>query len=337
MRRPHLGLRRRARRIVNRLGPQRFVFVYHRVATPAHDPWALAVSPENFEEQLAVLSRFGRILTLSELLAHLDREPGATRVAAITFDDGYADNLLAARPALDRHDARATFYLSARLLDGRTPFWWDELARAVLAPVTLPDRLELSVGGAGIVADLGGDGGPSPAGWRSWYRPLTPRQDLYVRLWDALRRTPPAEQESVIAALLDWAGIPPGNDPADRPTTGEEAARLGDREGIEIGAHTLTHRSLPGADHATLNEEIGGSRRACEEIAGRPVVAFSYPYGDQDPVVRRAVAAAGFESATTTVPGRIGPGMDRTALPRVHMDDWSGEELERRLATGDLY
>jgi len=88
------------------------VLMYHMVSP--HRPKAkfngLRVTPERFEDQLAYLKRHGwRFFTLSELWDNWDRLP--EKSVAITFDDGYADNLHQALPLLEKYDAKATLYL----------------------------------------------------------------------------------------------------------------------------------------------------------------------------------------------------------------------------------
>ncbi len=68
----------------------------------------------------------------------------------------------------------------------------------------------------------------------------------------------------------------------------------------EIGAHTLTHPSLPKCDDAALKEEIGGSKEWLEDILGKPVTMFAYPYGHYGDRVVAAVKKAGFLGARTT-------------------------------------
>ena len=42
------------------------VLAYHRVATPDHDPWSLSVSPQHFDEHLAVLHELGHVERLDD-------------------------------------------------------------------------------------------------------------------------------------------------------------------------------------------------------------------------------------------------------------------------------
>jgi peptidoglycan/xylan/chitin deacetylase (PgdA/CDA1 family) len=87
--------------------------------------------------------------------------------------------------------------------------------------------------------------------------------------------------------------------------------------GMEVGAHSRTHPSLPRCDDATLQSEVMGSRCDLENLLQQPVVQFCYPYGDADDRVVHAVKAAGYHAATTTQRARARPHDDLHRLPRV--------------------
>lgn len=72
--------------------------------------------------------------------------------------------------------------------------------------------------------------------------------------------------------------------------------------GIEFGAHTRTHCSLPDAADETVAAEVESSRVELEQALGSPVLAFAYPYGGVDDRAVAAVERAGFASACTTEP-----------------------------------
>ncbi len=89
--------------------------------------------------------------------------------------------------------------------------------------------------------------------------------------------------------------------------------------GIEIGSHTMNHPHLTRLSADELRHEIADSKAKLEDLLGKPVPAFSYPYGEWDPRVRDAVVAAGYQYATATTLYPVTPALDPFAIPRVNM------------------
>jgi len=115
------------------------VLNYHRVAAPSGpDLWRLKVSPARFRQQLEVLRAATDVVPLAELDARATTRRDRP-VVAITFDDGYADNLTAALPLLSALDAHATFFITTAAIGRREPFWWDALAALVSDPRRLAE------------------------------------------------------------------------------------------------------------------------------------------------------------------------------------------------------
>lgn len=71
-------------------------------------------------------------------------------------------------------------------------------------------------------------------------------------------------------------------------------------KGFEIGSHTLTHPHLTDIDDQQLKQELVDSKHKLEELTGKEVVSFSYPYGDLDERVVSAVMDAGYKYAVST-------------------------------------
>lgn len=89
------------------------VLVYHTISTPAEPlPGDIDISPERFEQQLRWLERWRGVARLSETL----RLPESDRLTAITFDDGYRDNLTVALPLLEKYQLPMTLFVSAGLV-----------------------------------------------------------------------------------------------------------------------------------------------------------------------------------------------------------------------------
>src|SRR5687767_7178597 len=91
---------RSARRRLRPSRPRPVILMYHRIARPSADPWGLAVRPDHFEEHLSVLRRRRSPLPMSEFVTRLEHATLPADAVAVTFDDGYVDNLLHAKPRL---------------------------------------------------------------------------------------------------------------------------------------------------------------------------------------------------------------------------------------------
>jgi len=87
--------------------------------------------------------------------------------------------------------------------------------------------------------------------------------------------------------------------------------------GMEVGAHSRHHPHLPQCDDRRLQDEVVGCRYKLEQLCGRDVTQFCYPYGDCDARTVEAVRAAGYVAATTTRRGRARVGEDLMQLRRV--------------------
>jgi peptidoglycan/xylan/chitin deacetylase (PgdA/CDA1 family) len=117
-----------------------------------------------------------------------------------------------------------------------------------------------------------------------------------------------------------------GGGAGDRMMTWVEVRELAASGLIEIGAHTVSHRELPGLPEAEAGEEIVASRRMLEERLQRTSASFAYPRGAVNETVRELVARAGFETACTVRGGINQRGMDRLMLCRTGI---SGHDTAR--------
>jgi peptidoglycan/xylan/chitin deacetylase (PgdA/CDA1 family) len=86
--------------------------------------------------------------------------------------------------------------------------------------------------------------------------------------------------------------------------------------GHDIGSHTLTHPFLTRLSIGEAREQIAASRKKLEDLFGRTVQHFCYPYGDWNEAVRDLVAEAGYKTACTTDAGINTPGSSPFSLKR---------------------
>jgi len=333
------ALRAKARRIAWRLATGSLILTYHRVAEATTDPWELCVLPDRFEEQLETLRRRNvRILAMSELIKLLEAENPPPRAVVITFDDGYADNLLRAKPALQRFEAPATIFVSASYVGAPREFWWDELERILLQPGELPANLTLDLPCGRRHWTLGRTAQFSVleqcrfTSWRMGEQPPTPRHAAYQDVWTALVSIGYRERESALAQLRDWAQCSALARDSHRILSEEELRRLSTGGLIEIGAHTMTHVSLVDRPLADKRSELEQSKARLESIVRRPVNGMSYPHGNYSPELLSLVQNAGYFYACASHPGLVRYHTDCLRMPRIPVGNWSGPQFERMLA-----
>ena len=313
--------------------PRPLILLYHRIADVPIDPWGNAVSPEHFGEHLQVLRRTRHVLPLSEFVRALTTHTLPRNAVAITFDDGYADNLLAAKPQLDNADLPATIFLATGYVGRSGEFWWDELTRLLLAEDDMRE-LKLTVAGEVMNFDFSqpGEALEIGHGWRAWLEPArTARQRAYLSIWRAARSLTMRAREGLMAKIRAGVVAATAKDVSGRALTINEVMILAKDPSISIGAHTVTHPALTELDGEGRRWEIAASRAACEELADTKVKAFAYPFGEFNSDVRAAVIEAGFDCACSASPGIISADYDLFALPRIHVLDVNGDAFERSL------
>lgn len=107
--------------------------------------------------------------------------------------------------------------------------------------------------------------------------------------------------------------------PATHMPAGWEALRSQANGGLDLGAHTLTHRTLTRLGDRDLQRELEHPRDLIEERIGIRPDSFSYPYGIWDKRVLDATRRAGFAAAVTLEFGLNKPRTDPLALRRVNV------------------
>ena len=300
--------------------PGLVIIRHHRVYGADEAPlYRLGVSEPVLDAQLAMLARAGLApITVAEGVERLAAGAPGTRVA-LSFDDGYADNLERALPLLRRHGARATLYVTAGLVDARVAPWWDELEH-VLARTT----------SAGANANWG------DATIALAFTARSDRERALAALLPHLRVTPDVQRRRLDAlraelrvdtvapcALATW-----------------EQLGAWTRAGMEVGAHTLSHPFLSLLTPEGQAREIAGSiQLIAERLATRPT-GFAYPGGDHDSRTVDAARAAGLRYAVGTRAGRNDAATPMFELLRRGLPEVAclgpGGRFSRRMAMAEL-
>lgn len=118
------------------------ILMYHNIARVPQDVRvyrSLYVSPSSFARQMAMLKMLGyRGVSMSDAMPYLRGEKDG-RIAVITLDDGYVDNLEFAMPVLQRYGFTATCYVVSSLVGQYNV--WDADRLGVRKPMMTGDQL----------------------------------------------------------------------------------------------------------------------------------------------------------------------------------------------------
>lgn len=324
-----------------RFAPGGLVLMYHRVADLAPDPFRICQAPQYFAEHLEVLKRHTNPVSLQQLVQAVREKKSIDRLVALTFDDGYTDNLYTVKPLLERYDIPATFFITTGDLQNKREFWWDELERLLLQPGTLPPMLSLKVreqtykwnlneAACYLQSDYLRD-----RNW-NWYdaesSDPSSRQRLYRSLYELLSQQSVVDRQNSMDQLLDWSGAKNQVRSTHRSLSAQEISHLAPEGLVEVGSHTVNHPFLSALSGVEQQQELQQNKSHLEAIIDRPVVSFAYPHGNytsQTPAIAQAV---GFNCACSTQCDRVRSKVDAFQLPRIEAQNGDGEVFSRQLA-----
>lgn len=292
-----------------RKGARALILAYHSVRHDL-DYCEMFVTPESLHAQMRALKAHYRFMTVEQLADRLGAGRLTEDVAVVSFDDGYRDNLTAAG-MLKSLGVPFTIFLATRHIDTGEP----TLFLAITLVIDRARRKVLSLPGHGLrglalqtradreAAILAVDAIGKPLAWED-------RKQLVRELAAALDVD--IKNGLLDGHMLSWKDV---------------RALAGD--GVEIGAHSVSHAVLSKLDPASLQVEIEGSvDRVTHEMNARCRV-FAYPYGGPDEYGPREAAVCrklGLAAAVTlqeTDPtsgsvyalGRVMPTQDRVVGP----------------------
>jgi peptidoglycan/xylan/chitin deacetylase (PgdA/CDA1 family) len=257
------------------------VLAFHRV-NDDDDPFMPSLPTTLFAARMEHIARHYTVLTVENLVERLREGRVPRRALALTFDDGYRDNLTHAAPILARYGLPATIFLTTGYIGTREMLWFDRLAVALKTT----DRTHLRVAGQASLV-------------------LASRAErvraLQVTL-SYLKGMPDTERRQTLDQLLRDLGVGPFDGPKRQMLSWDEVGVLRGL-GFSVGAHTVTHPILSRLSPEEAWREIDDSGRAIEKALGSRPRAFAYPNGGADDVTEttvRLVKEAGFACAVTT-------------------------------------
>lgn len=274
------------------------ILMYHKVQRRPVGLWGEPViNVDAFDQHLSYLARNFEVVPMSTLvngLKGLTRLP--SRAVAITFDDGYRNNLVLAAPVLKRHRLPATFFITTGVIGTNEWSWPYELEEMFL-------RYPLEQLGPAandpIISHL--------------CSLELPKQVAVAACVEYLKQLPHPRTLQVVQALRQVA--PVDVDDENRFMSWDDVRALA-ADGFEIGSHTVSHPILTRTALEDAERELAQSREDLErEVRVRPWL-FAYPNGDYGPALSKLVKRY-YGAAVSTVPEACSRRSDLFALPRL--------------------
>lgn len=261
------------------------VLIFHRVLREPDPLFPDEVDAVRFDALLGWVKSWFNVLPLDEAARRLKDGSLPARAAALTFDDGYADNHDAALPLLQKHGLPCSFFIATGFLDGGR-MWNDTLIESVRrSPLTTLDLRGLQDAQG---ADLG-------------QHALTDRRTLLHTLIPRVKYLAPEPRLACVNAIAARAEAAL---PDDLMMSSAQVRALREA-GMQIGAHTVSHPILATLPPQQAADEIARSRDVLQTLLGERVGLFAYPNGkpgtDYLPDVHPAlVRELGFDAAVST-------------------------------------
>ncbi len=278
------------------------VLSYHRVddaSKPGFDTFKPNVSatPSAFRQQMEYVKRHYNVIRCEDLASWLQGQCDLPpRAALITFDDGYGDNFTYAYTVLQDLGLSATIFLCTGHIGTDVPFYWD-LAAYCFAHAQM-NGAELPLMGL--------------AEWKD-----AASRDRLEKQWvERAKRRSEGERNAALeelARVLD-VHIPTGA--FNELYLNWDQVRELSNNGIEMGAHTVSHPILAAISLDRARNEVAASKERIEAEIGKPVTSFAYPNGGQEdlsPGVIDMLRGTGLELAFTLMPGPTGYSTVRSA------------------------
>ncbi len=311
--------------------------MYHRINTAVSDTWQLAVSVENFREQLNCLKDY-TIISLQQLTAAIKENNIPENAIALSFDDGYLDNYLTVVPLLEQYQFPASFFIT-NSIDQSNEFWWDALEYILLENEHLPETISLSINNTCFTWHLNQpwqkivseDKIKEFASWLPWKLPPSAKHALFLHLSILMKSVSVMEQENILLQLFRLSDKKMDVRAGYKLMSKENLVAISKNSLFEIGGHSENHIALANFDPAIQEKEIMGNKIFLEAILNREVNGYGFAHGSYDKHSIRLLKEKGFRYACTTEEKAISAKTDPFMLPRMQVKNWNKIEFQWQL------
>ncbi|MBL8397646.1 MAG: polysaccharide deacetylase family protein [Candidatus Accumulibacter sp.] len=293
------------------------ILIFHRVLPKDDGILNFDVNAVEFKKIIRWLAKWFNVIALDQAILKLKEGTLPPRAAAITFDDGYEDNLSVATPILTDHGMTATFFVASGYLNGGQ--MWNDTIIESIRHCSLP-KLDLVSEGLGHY-DLSG-----------------PHKRLIAinKILKEVKYRASTERIFLASQIEKLTRVKLNK---NLMMTSEQVILLR-KAGMSIGAHTVNHPILAKLSAEDVQLEIQNNKHFLESLLQERVGLFAYPNGKPNIDYRlldaQIVRSLGFDAAVTTAWGVADTHSDLMQLPRFTPWDRSSFKFGYRMVKNML-
>jgi peptidoglycan/xylan/chitin deacetylase (PgdA/CDA1 family) len=331
------GIKNKLRSLKKSLGKKAIILMYHSISDPGIDPWELAVSPSNFEKQLQVLKKIYKVSSVQDIVSRVQKGRLKNKSIALSFDDGYRDNIENAAPLLEKYKVPATFFITNNFGDGKI-YWWNKLANLILRTPQLPADFNITIGGEIFNYSIGEESTLNEylknlhEKWVAPGTPPTKRSKLFYKLWQLMQPLPPGEIDDLLSQIKNWTGTTEEITYPDTSLISEaQLKKLTNHDLIDIGLHTVNHIALSYHSAEVQEAEIFQNKKQLEQFLNKKITTIAYPYGEYNSTTLDIVKKIGLQAGFTVEYNVVKHTSDPLKLGRFQVKNWSAREFEENL------
>jgi len=273
----------------------------------------MRVTPDVFEKHMIYIQKHYTVISVRELVESLEAGKSLRNKLAVTFDDGFADNLLNAFPVLERLGLPATIFLNTGNAGNGRLNWIQELCYLVntVGAFTVASKL------ASVRDDFK---------MESHKNGNLSDTDIHRKMQDYLAYSiDKLERETIVDRLYDSSGIERDKVPGrDTVFLNWEQVGLMAGNGISFGNHGVSHSPLSTMQPEEQEAEIRDSQQLISDNLGCEFLPFSYPFGQARDIPSEGVDLikdSGHSCALTAMPTLNQPGVSPYKLGRIPVCD----------------
>lgn len=216
---------------------------------------------DDFASLISSLKEYGQPVSMQDIVEATNRQTALPKNAfAITFDDGFLNNLTIAAPILKQFQVPATFYVTSSFIEFNTMSWIDQIEYAF----EVNEKVEVHL-----------------PNWQGVAETASQKIELLNWIRKYVKSNPNVDPYQFAQMVCNQIGVAESlpDVELDQKMNWRQLKELDADPLFMVGGHSHTHRILSYLPIDELQMEIKTSIELLEKNLNRKITHYSYPEG----------------------------------------------------------